>query len=117
MLKVFLLVLVVVVATSAAPPYHSESSEESTETPDLPYVVDHRRFHGAKKVFQHRVSNQLVDPDIFRSHHQYMQRDGTIVGEYAILAPDEDTLQIVKYTSGKAGYQAKVVHTDDLSVF
>jgi len=116
LLKVFVVVLVMLVVISSAAPHHGLfSSDESPEDP--PYAVDAKRFRGAKQVFHHKVSNQEVDPDIFRSHYQYMQKDGTIVGEYAILAPDEETLQIVKYTSGKAGYSAKVVHTDDLSVF
>jgi len=107
MLKIFLIVAVVVVAALAAP--------ESHEVPDDSYKVDDDRFDDANKVYSTKVSKQ--QPDVFRSHHQYVQEDGTIVGEYAVLAPDGITLQIVKYTSGIGGYNAKVVHTDDLTVF
>jgi len=103
-----------VVCISAAP--HSQShSEESHEVHDDNYKVDDDRFHGADQLFHHQVSDSYAEN--FQSHHQYVQDDGTIVGEYAILAPDGETLQIVKYTAGAGGYNADVRYTDDLSVF
>jgi len=109
-MKVFIVVLALAVAASAIPRPNEEEEAESGE-----YKVEDDRFDDAAKRFVTKVSDD--DVDVFRTHHQYVQPDGTIVGEYAQLAADGKTLQIVKYTAGIGGYQAKVTHTDDLSVF
>jgi len=130
-MKVLLVVLSLAVAAIALPHTNSLSASGSDESGELevkPYKVDEHhdddsykvdddRFDGASKRFHTEVSDDDAPVDIFRSHHQYVQDDGTIIGEYAVLAPDQKTLQIVKYTAGKAGYNAKVAYTDDLSVF
>jgi len=101
-MKVLFVVLALAVAASAIP------------RPD-DFEVEDDRFDDAAQRFVTKVSDD--DADVFRTHHQYVQPDGTIVGEYAQLQADGKTLQIVKYTAGIGGYQAKVTHTDDLSVF
>merc|ERR1712055_239969 len=99
MFKVFVVVLALAVAVAVSLPVEEHSGE---------YKVDDDRFE---------VEESDQDAAVHNSHHQYVQKDGTIVGEYAVLGADGKTLEIVKYTAGLGGYKAKVIHTDDLSVF
>jgi len=92
--------------------YYDYDSPESLEDS---YRVEKVRFDDKKNLVEYKVSND--DVKVFHTRNQYIQEDGTVVGEYALLEADGKTVRIVKYTAGKDGFRPVITYTDDLSVF